>query len=81
MSSIIGIKRFVDATVEQKRNGSCPWVVTVAFTNDEEGEKAAREFHRAVEDANLFATNPAAWRVKHGCSGPPAATNVASAVE
>lgn len=80
-SSVIGIKRLVGATVEQKRNGSCPWVVTVTFTNDAEGEKAAREFHDAVEDGHLFATNPDAWREKHGFGNPSVDADAVSDVE
>lgn len=81
MTLVVDIMRLVSATVEQKRNGSCPWVVTVTFTNDAEGEKAAHRFHQEVEDRHLFATNPDAWRAKYGYDGPPVAADAVSAVE
>ncbi|TSC54582.1 MAG: hypothetical protein LiPW30_48 [Parcubacteria group bacterium LiPW_30] len=71
VTSVVGLRNFTKATVEQKRNGSCPWVVTVAFTNDEAGEMAARAFHEAIEDGQLYATDQDAWRHKHGHDKAP----------
>lgn len=71
MCAVIGIKGFVSVSQDRligPKGGN--FSVTVIFETGEAGRLAAEEFRKAIEDGNLYGTNPNQWRKEHGFDKP-----------